>query len=161
MSKRVSKNFNTLLLESLSIKPIGFNPLLAKLAGSATAGLFMSQLLYWWGKGDYEDWIYKTIDEVKKETCLTRSEQSRAIKRWVVLGVLKVKIAGIPARRFFQIDTKKLVTILKKISGVKSDSTNLPAENDNQADNIQQGNTDSTQRVLQKSLLTRERAADF
>lgn len=45
-----SLNYNTKLLEVLSIKPIAFNPLLAKVTGSVKAGLLLSQLLYWWKK---------------------------------------------------------------------------------------------------------------
>src|SRR5215212_4465846 len=42
-------------------------------------GLFISQLLYWDGKGhDPDGWIYKTEKEMEQETGLTRSSQRKA-----------------------------------------------------------------------------------
>jgi len=113
MTKRVEENFNTQIIKWLSTKPIAFNPYLAKISGKATAGLFMSQLLYWWGKGSEEDWIYKTIDEFSGETCLTRSEQDTAIRIWKQLGILEVKKKGIPPKRHFKIDIERLMILLK------------------------------------------------
>jgi hypothetical protein len=89
-----------------------FNSALGKIAKSATAGLFMSQLLYWWGKGSNEKWIYKTIREMQEETCLTRSEQDRAIKIWKKLEILKVERGGMPRKRYFQINIDGLTDLL-------------------------------------------------
>lgn len=108
------ENVNSLILKMISVKPIAFNPELARIAGSATAGLFLSQLLYWWNKGSRKDCIYKTIKDFEYETCLTRSEQNRAIKIWTDLGVLKVKNEGLPRKRHFYIDTEKLIEMLEK-----------------------------------------------
>jgi hypothetical protein len=99
------ENVNSLLLKSMGTRPIAFNPDLAKIAESATAGLLMSQLLYWWGKGRNKDYIYKTIEQFKEETCLTRSEQNTAIRKWVKLNVLIVKAKGIPPKRRFYLNT--------------------------------------------------------
>jgi len=107
------KNYNSLLIEALGQKPIAFNPLLAKLANSAAAGLFLSQLLFWSGKG-HEEWIYKTIHEVKEETTLTRSEQDRAIRIWRSLGVLKVVLRGIPRKRYFYVEKVILEELLER-----------------------------------------------
>lgn len=106
----------------MSAKPIAYNPVLAELSNSATAGLFMSQLLYWWDKGRYQDWIYKTIEDVWKETRLTRSEQDTAIARWTKLGVLEKQLRQVPAKRFFRIHTDKLVDLYR--------FANLGEEND-------------------------------
>jgi hypothetical protein len=89
-------------------RPILFNAALARLADSAVAGLFMSELLFWWGKGSYPGWIYKTIQEIQLDTVLTRSEQDRAIRIWKRIGVLVVELKGIPRRRFFKIDHQRL-----------------------------------------------------
>lgn len=125
------ENVNSLLLKSLGTRPIAFNPDLAKISGSATAGLLMSQLLYWWGKGHNKDYIYKTIKDCEKETCLTRSEQYTAIKKWKLLGVLFVKAQGIPPKRCFYLDTKKLVEILQELAkekGIEGHVRNQNAE---------------------------------
>ena len=107
-----TKNCNSMIIELLETKPIAFNPLLAKVSKSACAGLFMSQLLYWYGKGIKKDWVYKTIEEMTEETQLTRREQDTSIKKWKVLGVLNIKLMGIPAKRHFKIDIDKLIDLL-------------------------------------------------
>ena len=104
-------SFNKIILDILGERPIAFNPLLAKMIGSSTAGLFMSQLLYWWGKGHKENWIWKTIKEVERETVLSRSEQDSAIRKWKVIGILETKVEGIPPKRHFKIDIDKLVNM--------------------------------------------------
>ncbi|MFZ2975909.1 MAG: hypothetical protein WA055_04780 [Candidatus Moraniibacteriota bacterium] len=110
----MKSNANSILIKQLAAKPVAFNPELARIAGSAIAGLFMSQLLYWWGKGRNKDCVYKTIKEFKSETCLTRSEQNRAIKIWKNLEVLEVRNKGIPQTRHFYIDQDRLIKLLGK-----------------------------------------------
>ncbi len=110
---RANTNYNSLIIEILGAKPIAFNPILGRLAKSATAGLFLSQLLYWDNKGSDPDWTYKTIREIYQESCLTRSQQEKAIKIWKKLDVLEVELRGIPRKRYFHINKNKLVAILK------------------------------------------------
>lgn len=119
------KNTNSSLIERYKEKPVAFNPGLARISDSATAGLFLSQLLYWHQKGRDKEWVYKTIKEFQEETCLCRSEQDRAIKKWKRLGVLEVKRKGIPQRRFFRIDTEKLNGLLSAypVEGSLQDKT--------------------------------------
>ena len=109
----VKRNTNSIIIGILGARPIALNPEVGRIAGSSTAGLLMSQLLYWWDKGRNRDCIYKTIEEFKEETCLTRSEQNTAIKKWKALGVLEVKNRGIPQKRHFYLDVDRLVTLLK------------------------------------------------
>lgn len=74
------EEMNGLLLE-LMARPVAFHPVLARAAGSAAAGLFLSQLFYWHGKGRCEGgWIYKDWREWQEETCLTQDEQRGARK---------------------------------------------------------------------------------
>lgn len=115
MTRRTDKNYNTQLLEKYRIKPIAYNPRLAAISKSATAGLFLSQLLYWWGKGRNKSCIYKTVKELQKETQLTRSMQERAIKIWEHLGVLAVRNKGIPPKRHFDINLEKVENLLSKV----------------------------------------------
>src|SRR3989344_5363007 len=82
-------------------RPVAFNPALGKILGSVKAGLFLSQLLYWWGKGRNPNWIYKTITEIENEIGLSRKEQETAIKKCVNSGFLVYKLMGIPAKRHF------------------------------------------------------------
>lgn len=74
------EEINGLLFELLS-RPVAFHPVLARAAGGAAAGLFLSQLFYWHGKGRHEaGWIYKDWREWQEETCLTQDEQRGARK---------------------------------------------------------------------------------
>jgi len=144
--RRVSKNYNSAIIEIFKERPVVFNPALGRLGKSAVAGLFLSQLLYWWEKGSDRKWIYKTIEEIKSETCLTRSEQDRSIKVWLELKVLEVQLRGLPRRRFFSIDFKKLTEALEKdlTSGQVSYSANQIAEIDRLVSKSQQAITEST-----------------
>ncbi|MFZ5982482.1 MAG: hypothetical protein ACOYS2_02855 [Patescibacteria group bacterium] len=119
------KNTNSLLIAKYNEKPVLFNPGLGRISKSATAGLFLSQLLYWHKKGWNKEWVYKTIKEIKGETCLTRSEQSRAIKIWGELGVLEVKLRSIPRRRFFKINLEKLNELLKAEHKIRRAESNI------------------------------------
>jgi len=145
---QVGKNENSIIIELLGEKAIAFNPMLGRLANSATAGLFLSQLLYWYGKGSDPNWIYKTIDEMHKESCLTRSEQDRAIKIWVRFNVLKVELRSIPRKRYFHLNEEALVNLIKSFSGkdIRFLATKF-AESDKLAGKLQQTNyTENTQK---------------
>lgn len=104
--------YQKIIASVLGTKQIAFNPDLARALGSAKAGLFLNQLLFWWDKGS-NPWIYKTIKEVKKETTLSRAEQDSAIKICKRLHLLKVERKGIPAKRYFWLDIPKIVELLQ------------------------------------------------
>ncbi len=107
------RNRNSELIELLGEKPIAFNPMLARIAGNAISGLFLSQMLYWKGKGRDTEWVYKTIREFEEETCLTRNEQDRAKDAWKELGVLEVVLRGMPRKRYFKINEERLAEVLR------------------------------------------------
>lgn len=107
-----NKNYQHIVLKVLEAKPVAFNPVLARITGSVKAGLFLSQLLYWWGKEKNDGWIYKTIDEFDEETALSRYEQDEAIKKLKRLKIIEVEIRGIPARRHFKINMENLISLL-------------------------------------------------
>ncbi len=137
-------NYNKKLLEVLSVKPIAFNPLLAKLTGSVKAGLLLSQLLYWWGKGQDPESIYKTIKEIKDETALSRSEQDGAIKKIKELDLMEVELKGIPPTRHFKLNLQKISNLICK------DSTNLFEENQqHNSDNTSESSSDTNANALQ------------
>jgi len=116
---------NRYILELCSERPIAFIPILARVAGSASAGLFLSQILYWSGKGWKGEWVYKTVEEVRQETCLSRSEQQTAIEKWKELGVLEKEVRGVPPIRHFRVDIPALEKLLF------SDYQQVPFSNSN------------------------------
>lgn len=89
--------------------PISFYQPFGRLAGSAGAGLFLSQLIYWSSRGtDPDGWIYKTQAEWIEETCLKRGEQESARRKLIDLGILIEDKRGIPYQLFFKIDFQVL-----------------------------------------------------
>ncbi|OGN09854.1 MAG: hypothetical protein A3J46_04705 [Candidatus Yanofskybacteria bacterium RIFCSPHIGHO2_02_FULL_41_11] len=108
------KSYQKAIYEILGRGVIAYHASLAKALGSAKAGIFVGQLLYWYGKGRKGEWIYKTIKEMQEETYLSRREQEGAIKIAKEKGVLEVRLLGIPAKRHFRIDINKLVMLIRK-----------------------------------------------
>jgi len=82
---------------------------------SPNAGILLSQLLYWNGKGKKKPWTYKTSKDMYQETGLTRTQQDTAIKLLKNLGVLEVKRRGVPATRHFKIHFEELHKILPSL----------------------------------------------
>jgi hypothetical protein len=104
------------------LRPIAFQPGLALAFNSVPVGIFLSQLLYWSDKGVKGGWIYKTVEELKSETGLTRTMQDLAVKKCIEWGVIEYKLAGIPATRHFKINMERLEYLLpslKKACGIQ------------------------------------------
>ena len=108
----MSKNYNSQIIKWLSAKPIAFNPIVAKSVGGAINGLFLCQVLFWWGKSKDQTWIQKTISEFEEETSLTRSEQDRAIRDLKKLKIIDVQKFGKDNKRHFAINQKELEKLL-------------------------------------------------
>lgn len=78
------------LLQELFSRPIAFHRALARAAGSAAAGLFLSQLNYWSERSTHCDgWVYKSAREWTDETCLTVDEQRGARKMLLSKGLIE------------------------------------------------------------------------
>ena len=111
----------------LTDRPIAYHPIVAKAVGSSTAGIFLSQFLYWTPRSqDREGWIYKTQDEIYGETGLTRWEQETARtklreagrsddkkgKEAKLGGVLEEKLTGVPSRLYYRVNMAALISLL-------------------------------------------------
>ena len=109
------------LLEVVTSKPIAYYVAFANVGGGVTSGVFLSQLLYWTGKGkDPDGWIYKVQGEWTDETGLTRREQETARRRLRQVGILQEKRAGVPARLYYRVDLDKLIALLAQSSMAES-----------------------------------------
>ena len=161
MSKPSKTNHNSLLIKALGDRPIAFSRMVAELGGGAIAGLFLCQLLYWWEKGVDKNWIYKTIEEVTAETCLTYSEQKRAIRAWKELGVMSVEVRGVPGTRHFHINMEKLGQLLDSKKHVRTHSKTKKqfAGFNKLARPIEQTSTESTSENTSKDLSLQETAS--
>ena len=127
----------------LTDRPIAYHPIVAKAVGSSTAGIFLSQFLYWTPRSqDREGWIYKTQDEIYGETGLTRWEQETARtklreagrsdgkkgKEAKLGGVLEEKLAGVPSRLYYRVNMAALISLLN--SQKQSDGEEEPPKPD-------------------------------
>jgi hypothetical protein len=112
MAKRMTKGWNSTIAIEYGFRIIGYVTEFAHITKSTDAGLFLSQLLFWWEKGARSDYIYKTINEMRVETGLTRAQQDGAIKKWKALGVLKVENRGVPQKRHFYVNIEKIKLLL-------------------------------------------------
>lgn len=104
------------LLAILSDRVIAYHVTFAKVGGGATAGLFLSQLFYWTGKGAKPDgWVWKSAREMEEETGLTKREQQTARKRLRSRGLIEEKLAGIPATVHYRVDIDKLIELVGQL----------------------------------------------
>lgn len=89
---------NNLVLKGFSGKTIAFHSIYAKITGSITAGVLLSQLIYWWyacGEREY----YKTNKELCDETGMSIDELKNAKKR--VFKFFNVRVKGTPATTYY------------------------------------------------------------
>ena len=101
------------LLESALRRPVAYHRAFADISGKVSAGLMLSQAWYWTPRTKKEDgWFYKTRNEWREETGMTRTEQETARKRLVKLGLLEEKLAGMPAKLHFRVNRERLISLL-------------------------------------------------
>lgn len=109
------------VLRVLLSRPIAFHRPLAEITGSVTAGLMLSQALYWNERTDNPDgWFYKSQPEWEEETTLSRREQESARTRLRQCGFWQEERRGVPARLFYRVDLDALAEALQ--SWAKPDS---------------------------------------
>jgi hypothetical protein len=86
-------------------RPVAFHAILGRVCGSATAGLMLSQAIYWSERtNDQNGWFYKTQAEWEEEICLSRWEQETARKRLRERGFLAEQLRGNPARLYYRVE---------------------------------------------------------
>ncbi|SRR6266498_2401667 len=97
---------STLRIEDLLDRPIAFHRCFAALAGSALAGLMLSQAVYWANRHTTVargGWFWKTQAEWYEETFMTRSEQETARKRLRERGFIEERRRGVPAKIHYRV----------------------------------------------------------
>lgn len=137
----MKKRFNPskALLRQLSKRQIAYHPVYRKITGSTTAGIMLSQIMYWWDKMDGRE-FYKTDADFIEETAMTQDEIRGAKNRLKNLEFVKITRKGIPAKTFYTVDSDKLIeaiTYIEEGETPKQVSGNSP----NCKDEIPQTNT--------------------
>ena len=92
------------------------NKQLARLFGLEEAlllGELASELEYWQQRGELQDgFFFSTIDNVKEATTLSDKRQRSALNTLKEAGIIDVKLAGLPAKRYIRINENQLAQIL-------------------------------------------------
>src|SRR5271165_1603599 len=89
--------------------PVAYYPRLAIALGGVKEAVFVCQLLYWEGKqSDSERWIYKSLEEVRVETGLSRYEQDGVRRTLERKGILECRYDRLVHRLYFRIDLCRL-----------------------------------------------------
>lgn len=101
------------ILKQLNQKPIAYYPVYREITGSTTAGILLSQLMYWFSK---KDKIFKTDKEIQEETLLSEKELRNAKKLIKNLDFITVSREGLPAKTFYEIDWEKMYSSLAQWS---------------------------------------------
>lgn len=119
------------ILELLD-RPIAFQRSFVNFCNSITTALFLSQLVYWAHRtNDPEGWFWKTQEEWKEETGLSRYEQESARAKLRKLKILEEKKKAVaPTWRqtlFFRINQNRLIELLSHSS---SSNCCFPASKD-------------------------------
>lgn len=106
-------------------RPVAFQPILGRICGSATAGLMLSQAVYWSERAKMPDgWFFKTIEEWQQEICLSRHEQDTARRKLRALGFWKEKRMGVPCRVHYRVDLEALAACISQFA--ENRQTGLP-----------------------------------
>ena len=130
------------------------HPVLTRRLGPSAA-ILLGQILYWHGKKASGEWIYKTVDDMERETGLTRFQQETAIRRCQVLGLLDVEVRGLPAKRHFRAHLSAVTSLAgswqrrNSVGGTQSSLGDLPSRS----------TSETTQESTQE--ITAERAVEL
>jgi hypothetical protein len=105
-----------------------YNKTLAKKIGlheSIFLGEIISEYDYWNKMHSLTDdgYFYSTVENVMESTTLSDYQQRSIIKHLVELKILDVKVAGMPAKRYFRINEEQFYAILLEDDG---DANNDP-----------------------------------
>jgi hypothetical protein len=122
--------------EMLPNRTVGYSPDLARVVGGATIGLFLSQLLFLSDKGHNPDgWVYKSEQEMGRETGLTKREQQTARRKLLNLGVIAIERRGFKFTYHFKVIWERLYQVIAQFQQGQTVSTdrvepvqNVPTE---------------------------------
>lgn len=92
--------------------PVAYYPGLVKHLGSVNAVLIFCQFFYWTGKESSSLGIYKSVEDIERETGLGYREQATARKQLVSKGVLIETHKRLEHKIYFKIDTDRLDEII-------------------------------------------------
>ncbi len=120
------------LFQILNTRPIAFNPEYSRICGKETklnngktvfrddqsCAILLSQLCYWHSAMKGKE-FYKTDEELMAECgCFSRDRHLKNKKRLIEMGVISYNVKGTPARGYWQVKEKELISLLTPASSV-------------------------------------------
>lgn len=123
---------------ALNQKPIAYYPIYRQLAKSTTGGILLSQIMYWSSAMKGEE-FYKTDKDLMQETGLSTDELRLAKSNLKKLSFVSLKLKGIPAKTFWNIDYDLL---FQSINALK-EHDQAPKQDSGKSLNSDRGNPDT------------------
>jgi len=115
-------------LLSILDRPIAYHRCLVPIAGGVSGAVFLSQAVYWARRtSDPGGWFYKTRDDWRAETGLSRREQESARKALRAAGVLQERLCGVPAQLHYRVELSALLSALNAGDGANKEGESEPA----------------------------------
>lgn len=115
------------MLQTLHERPIAYYKCYALLCKSVTAGVALSQIMYWWAHHRGEKfWLLD--EQLRQETGLTERELRTAKQRLRALLFLTISRGGLPAKTYYEVNTIRLAEALSVQSSL-DDSSKLEPSN--------------------------------
>jgi len=107
-----------LLFDKFAERPIAYYPIYSRICGTITAGLLLSQLVYW---GKISKWkkFFKTEKELREEIYMSRHEFLAAKKRLQSIGFVLTEIRKYPPVTFYEINSKKIIDAISNCPEIK------------------------------------------
>ena len=131
--QQVAQSHRQQIKDMLPNRVVGYSPDLARIVGGATTGLFLSQLLFLSDKGaNPEGWVYKSEQEMGKETGLTKREQQTARRKLLALGVIAIMRGGWKNTYHFKVLWEKLYQVITGFQRLQ----NVPTEKTERTRNV-------------------------
>jgi hypothetical protein len=94
-------------------RPVAYHRIFKLVSGSVAGGVMLSQAHYWTLRATLPNgWFYKTVDQWKEETGLTRYEQETARKKLRDTSFWQEQLRGVPGKLHFRIDRPMLRTAI-------------------------------------------------
>jgi hypothetical protein len=111
-------NFDQTLLsvfDALNDRPIVYHKIYAKIVGSTSGGLAVSQLIYWSRAMNHCE-FYKSNAELCEELGMGINEFKAAKKLILQTGIFTTEVRGVPATTYYKINLKVLFDLITKHS---------------------------------------------
>ena len=125
-----------------------YNKTLARKLGlheSIFLGEIISEFDYWKSRDELDSngYFYSTVENIEYATTLTGYQQRTIINKLQELGILHMKVSGMPAKRYFKINEERFFEILLRPNVLDEQDTQL-------LKNLTTSNKETSQLVVKK-----------